>query len=107
MYLCRVFLNRRMAKKIIKTKNVAPKPKTAKKSASNSKFINPRTDFGFKKIFGNGVFLKNFLNNVLALDDKIVKLQYINVEYPGRINDNRSARFDLHCTTGKGEYIIT
>jgi len=39
-----------MAKKSTTLKSVVPKPKTAKKSASNSKFINPRTDFGFKPV---------------------------------------------------------
>ena len=70
------------------------------------RYIDPRTDFGFKRIFGNSDFLISFLNGALELKDKIVSLQYKNAEQKGRIRTDRSAFFDLHCTTGKGEYII-
>jgi len=70
------------------------------------RYINPLTDFGFKRIFGNSLILKDFLNNVLELDDKIVGLRYQNVEQKGRTKTDRSAVFDLQCTTSKGEYII-
>ena len=70
------------------------------------RYINPLTDFGFKRIFGNSLILKDFLNNVLELDDKIVRLRYQNVEQKGRTKNDRSSVFDLQCTTSKGEYII-
>ena len=88
--------------------------KQKNKNIPKGKYINPLTDFGFtcaapsasKRIFGDGAFLKDFLNSVLELNDKIVSLRYENVEYPGRVEESRSARFDLHCRTNKGEYII-
>jgi predicted transposase/invertase (TIGR01784 family) len=73
------------------------------------RYINPRTDFGFKRIFGtesNKDLLIHFLNSVLKIDGKIVNLEYSNVEQRGRIKTERGAFFDLHCTTDKGEYII-
>jgi len=72
-------------------------------------YINPLTDFGFKRLFGtegNEDLLIHFLNSVLEVDSKIVSLQYANVEQKGRINEQRGAFFDLHCTTDKGEFII-
>ena len=103
-----------MAKKTETVEKVAPKAKVAKvpkakktaEQVPKGKYINPRTDFGFKRIFGTGVFLKNFLNNIFDLKDKIVTLTYQNVEYPGRIEKSRSARFDLNCTTQNGEHIM-
>jgi predicted transposase/invertase (TIGR01784 family) len=72
------------------------------------KYIDLTTDFGFKRIFGeeNVDLLINFLNSVLKLNDPIVSLRYTNVEHKGRTKDDRSAYFDLKCTTSNGEYII-
>ena len=78
----------------------------AKLTASKGRYINPLTDYGFKRIFENEKLLINFLNSALGLKNKIVTLQYQNVEQKGRTKTGRSSFFDLHCTTGKGEYII-
>ena len=72
--------------------------------------INPYTDFGFKKIFGeesNQDLLLDFVNAVLeGRCDPIVELNYRKQEYIGKIKEFRSAVFDIHCLTDKGEYVI-
>ena len=73
---------------------------------SAGKYINPRTDFGFKYIYRIKRFLINFLNAMLVIDGGIADLTYIDTEQEGRSEDDRTNRFDLRCTTGKGEHII-
>jgi len=44
-----------------------------------SKYINPFTDYGFKKLFGeegNKNLLIAFLNDILPIKNKIVKLDF-------------------------------
>ena len=72
-------------------------------------FINPLTDFGFKRIFGeeaNKDLLISFLNAVLELKDGISDLTYTNPERKGRISTDKSVFFDLHCTTKDGDRFI-
>ena len=63
------------------------------------KYINPLTDFGFKKLFGsepNKILLIDFLNQILP--DKTVKdLSYASTERLGKIELDRKAIFDLYC----------
>lgn len=50
------------------------------------KYINPFTDFGFKKLFGsafNKELLIDFLNQVLAEREQIHELTYLNTETQG------------------------
>lgn len=73
------------------------------------KYINPFTDFGFKRLFGsasNKEFLISFLNSLFNEDDKIVDINYKNVEQKGYNPDERSAVYDLYCTTDSGSHII-
>jgi PD-(D/E)XK nuclease family transposase len=54
-------------------------------------FIDPYTDFGFKRIFGwdgNVDLLIDFLNTVLQPDRLIVNLKYLNPEQPLRSAGN-------------------
>jgi predicted transposase/invertase (TIGR01784 family) len=74
-----------------------------------ARYINPFTDFGFKRIFGteaNKDLLIDFLNAVLDIDGEIIDLRYDNPERQGRVEIDRRAIFDLYCITGKGEHII-
>jgi len=83
--------------------------KTVSEKNYTGVYINPLTDFGFKRIFGtegNEDLLIHFLNSILEIDSKIVSLQFTNVEQKGRIKAQRGAFFDLNCTTDKGEFII-
>jgi len=73
------------------------------------KFINPFTDFGFKKIFGsepNKDLLIDFLNELLKTKEKIKNLTYKKTEHLGSTEADRKAIFDLYCENEKGEKFI-
>jgi len=69
-----------------------------------SVYINPLTDFGFKKLFLNKDLLIAFLNDVVGTNIK--DIQYQPTESLGEQADERTAIFDLLCTTETGEYFI-
>ena len=72
-------------------------------------FIDPYTDFGFKKIFGwdgNVDLLIDFLNTVLRPVQRIVNLTYLNTEQPGLIKGERKAVFDTYCEDEAGNKFI-
>ncbi len=73
------------------------------------KYINPFTDFGFKKLFGsepNKDLLMDFLNELLPEKHKIHHLTYSNTEYPGLHLNDRKAIFDIFCTNEHGDKFI-
>ena len=74
-----------------------------------AKYVNPYTDFGFKKLFGeeaNKGLLKDFLNELLPEDHQISELNFKNTEQWGDIAAERKAIFDLHCENANGERFI-
>lgn len=74
-----------------------------------AKFINPFTDVGFKRIFGQEIskpVLIAFLNALLDGERKIVDLQYLDKEQPGETIDNRSLIYDVYCKLDNDDYII-
>jgi predicted transposase/invertase (TIGR01784 family) len=74
------------------------------------KYINPFTDFGFKKLFGtepNKELLIDFLNEVVLPEQRrIVDLNYKNNERLGSFELDRKAIFDLYCVGTNGERFI-
>ena len=80
------------------------------KDRIKDKYIDPFTDFGFKKLFGeecNKDLLLDFLNELLhKKEGKIVSLSYLKSEHLGRSEEDRRAIFDLHCENEKGEKFI-
>ena len=74
-----------------------------------AKYINPYTDFGFKKLFGeeaNKDLLADFLNQLLPVKHKIVDLTFKNSEQLGTLKLERKAIFDIHCKNEKGDRFI-
>jgi len=74
-----------------------------------AKYINPYTDFGFKKLFGeeaNKNLLIDFLNELLPSQHKITLLTFKNVEQSGENKQERKAIFDIHCENENGERFI-
>lgn len=72
------------------------------------KYINPLTDFGFKKLFGtepNKILLIDFLNQILP-DRQIQDLSYASQEKHGNTELDRKAIFDLYCIGDNGERFI-
>ena len=73
------------------------------------KYVNPFTDFGFKKLFGeepNKGILLDFLNELLREEQgQITELTYLKNEHLDQ-DLNRKAIFDLYCTNERGERFI-
>lgn len=68
-----------------------------------SVYLNPLTDFGFKKLFGEEPhkdLLISFLNTLLPERHQIAELQYTKNEYQGISQMDRKAIFDLNCIGG-------
>jgi predicted transposase/invertase (TIGR01784 family) len=74
------------------------------------KYINPFTDYGFKRLFGeepNKDLLLDFLNELLKEEQgKIANLTYLKNENLGTSEIDRKAIFDLYCENEKGEKFI-
>lgn len=73
------------------------------------KYINPFTDFGFKKLFGsepNKGLLIDFLNQVLPTKHSVKDLTYARTEQLGNSEADRKAIFDLYCVGENGERFI-
>jgi predicted transposase/invertase (TIGR01784 family) len=73
------------------------------------KYINPFTDFGFKKLFGeeaNKDLLIDFLNELLKDTGGITDLTFIKSEQLGATEVDRKAIFDLYCQNSHGEKFI-
>jgi predicted transposase/invertase (TIGR01784 family) len=77
--------------------------------ALTDKYINPFTDFGFKRLFGsepNKDLLIDFLNQLLPAHHKIEDLTYADKEQLPLTEYERKAIFDIYCTNAKGEKFI-
>ena len=73
------------------------------------KYLNPFTDFGFKRIFGeeaNKDILIDFLNSLLKGKETIKTLTFKNNEHLGNTPIDRKAIFDLYCENEQGEKFI-
>jgi predicted transposase/invertase (TIGR01784 family) len=74
------------------------------------KYINPFTDYGFKKLFGEEInkdLLLDFLNELLKEEQGQIKnLTYLKTEQLGVTDIDRKAIFDLYCENEKGERFI-
>ena len=78
-------------------------------SGLQDKYVNPLTDFGFKKLFGsepNKILLIDFLNQILPERHKIKDLSYAKNERLGNSELDRKAIFDLYCVGKSGERFI-
>ena len=74
-----------------------------------SRYINPYTDFGFKKLFGEEAskdLLADFLNTLLPERHRIHTLEFHNPEQLGPAKTDRRAVFDIYCENNKGEQFI-
>ena len=74
------------------------------------KYINPFTDYGFKRLFGeepNKDLLLDFLNELLKHEQgKITELTYLKSDKLGSTEEDRKAVFDLYCQNERGEKFI-
>ncbi|MEY3220723.1 MAG: hypothetical protein RIT27_2080 [Pseudomonadota bacterium] len=74
-----------------------------------SRYLNPYTDFGFKKLFGeeaNKDLLTDFLNQLLPPKHQIADLQFKNPENLPDLPLERKAIFDIYCKSVTDEEFI-
>jgi hypothetical protein len=74
-----------------------------------STFLNPFTDYGFKRLFGteeNKNLLIDFLNQLLPAHHQIVNLFFKSTEQIPVTKEERKAFFDINCITTDGGHII-
>ncbi|MBQ9445332.1 MAG: PD-(D/E)XK nuclease family transposase [Victivallales bacterium] len=75
------------------------------------RYINPITDFGFKRLFGtesNKDLLIDFLNAIIGLEEEesIQDVIFLNPEQLGTKKDDRKAVYDIYCKTERGDHVI-
>ena len=74
-----------------------------------TKYFNPYTDFGFKKLFGeeaNKDLLIDFLNSLLPGVHSVQTLEFRNTEQLGYSEAERRAVFDIFCKAKSGERFV-
>ncbi len=74
-----------------------------------TRYFNPYTDFGFKKLFGeegSKDLLIDFLNELLPEYHQISSLQFKNAENLNNTVTERTAIFDIYCQTETGTKFI-
>ena len=74
-----------------------------------SRFINPFTDVGFKRIFGQEFSkpqLLDFLNALLSGERNITDISFLDKEQAAMFDGDRSPIYDILCQTQNGEKII-
>ena len=79
------------------------------KKITVGRFIDPLTDFGFKRLFGSEPskdLLIDFLNHALRGRKQVADLSYNKNEEAGYIKESRKCIFDLRCTGPTGEQFI-
>ena len=76
----------------------------------SERYINPYTDYGFKKLFGteeNKELLISFLNAMIFDKEGVItSLTYKNIEQLGDSKDRRNCYFDVYCETQDGSSFI-
>ncbi|MDE6272836.1 MAG: Rpn family recombination-promoting nuclease/putative transposase, partial [Muribaculaceae bacterium] len=76
---------------------------------SESIYINPLTDFGFKFLFGKHAdkeFILSFLNSLINGPSPITDVTFIDKEKKGEAKDDRALIYDLHCELADKTKII-
>ncbi len=77
---------------------------------NRNKYINPFTDYGFKKLFGdenNTDILIDFLNAILqGKVSPIEKIYFLDKEQLGSNLKRNTYIFDLHCESSSGERFV-
>ena len=74
-----------------------------------SKFINPFTDVGFKRIFGQEInkdLLIDFLNALLDGERQVKDIHFLDKELLPVYEKDRGLIYDVYCTDEKGEQFI-
>ena len=84
-------------------------PSGTSKPQKNLHFINPFTDVGFKRIFGQEVnkdLLMDFLNELLAGEERIEEIRFMDKEQLPDNEQDRGIIYDIFCRTEDGRHLI-
>ena len=76
------------------------------KKIINQRYIDPLSDFGFKRLFGHEEIMIPFLNAVMNLENPIKSLEYIDKELQPEAVNGRNIIFDMLCKLDSGEEVI-
>jgi hypothetical protein len=74
-----------------------------------SRYLDPTTDFGFKKIFAeeaNKDILASFITDVLELTTPLVDLRFLGKDQLPENIERRAAVYDIYCTDRDGNHFI-
>ena len=74
-----------------------------------ARYINPFSDWSFKRIFGQEYskdLLIEFLNQLLLGEQHITNVKFKDKEMLPETKDQRGIIYDVFCTTDTGEHII-
>lgn len=75
----------------------------------NARFIDPLTDYGFKRLFGSEPdkdIMIDFLNALFEGEKIVADITYSPTEHPGEDSKEKRVLFDLTCTGADGEKFI-
>lgn len=74
-----------------------------------ARFINPFTDVGFKRIFGQAIhkeLLIDFLNDLLVGEKRITDITFLDKDLLPDFSGDRGVIYDIYCTNEDGEQFI-
>ena len=74
-----------------------------------ARFINPFTDVGCKRIFGQAIhkeLLIDFLNDLLVGEKRITDITFLDKELLPDFSGDRGVIYDIYCTNEDGEQFI-
>ena len=73
---------------------------------AQSRYINPMTDYGFKKVFGDKEIMTAFLTDLLEPSSPIAELTFLDKELTAETHYERGVIYDLLCQTEDGRRFI-
>lgn len=71
-----------------------------------ARYLDPKTDFGFKHIFSHADLLRSFVNAILPPRDRVEELTYVDTNVLGDNPEGRTVIYDLRCLTADGRTLV-
>lgn len=71
-----------------------------------ARYLNPLTDFGFKKIFGDEEIMRDFLNDIIEPKSPITEVVFLDKEMTPETKYERGIIYDMRCMLQSGEEVM-